>query len=113
MQTFRGARQCLALPELNEMLKDLSLRGRCHPLYDFAGSVSNLALPLFRADDIAVGTAANVRNRPETEGIIGFFLNSLVMRTDLSGNPSFEELLFRVREVTLGAYAHEEVPFKS
>src|SRR5712692_7629179 len=52
------------------------------------------------------------RNRRETEGLIGFFINTIVMRTDVSGNPSFRELLRRVKDVALGAYAHQELPFE-
>ena len=61
-------------------------------------------------DDIVVGTDVANRNRAETEPLIGFFVNLLVLRTDLSGNPSFRELLKRVRQVTLEAYAHQDLP---
>jgi non-ribosomal peptide synthetase component F len=65
-----------------------------------------------KQEDILVGSAIANRNRSEIEGLIGFFVNSLVLRTDLSGNPSFSELLRRTREVTLGAYTHQDLPFE-
>jgi non-ribosomal peptide synthetase component F len=62
-------------------------------------------------EDIVVGTDMANRNRQETERLIGFFINLLVLRTDLRGNPSFRELLKRVRESALEAYAHQDLPF--
>jgi non-ribosomal peptide synthetase component F len=63
-------------------------------------------------EDIAVGTTALGRGRPELERLIGVFVNMVVLRTDLSGDPRFDELLERVREVTLEAYDHQDVPFE-
>ncbi|HEX8150236.1 MAG TPA: amino acid adenylation domain-containing protein [Pyrinomonadaceae bacterium] len=62
--------------------------------------------------DISVGTPVAGRNRPEVEGLIGLFVNMLVLRTDLSDDPTVRELLGREREVALGAYAHQDVPFE-
>src|ERR1044071_2763522 len=61
--------------------------------------------------DILIGTPSANRNRAETESVIGFFINTIVLRTQFSGELTFRELLGRVRDVALGAYAHEDLPF--
>ena len=63
-------------------------------------------------DDIVVGSPVANRNRSEVEGLIGYFVNMLALRTDLSGDPSFRDLLRRVREVALAAYEHQDLPFE-
>jgi amino acid adenylation domain-containing protein len=62
-------------------------------------------------DDVVVGTDVANRDRAEIEGLIGFFVNALVLRTDLAGDPTVGELLARVRETVLGAFAHQDMPF--
>ncbi|HEV7402337.1 MAG TPA: amino acid adenylation domain-containing protein, partial [Chthoniobacteraceae bacterium] len=64
-------------------------------------------------DDLVVGSYIANRNRAEVESIIGFFVNTVVLRTDLSGAPTFREALHRVRDVALGAYAHQDMPFET
>ena len=61
--------------------------------------------------DLAIGTDVANRTRLETEGLIGFFVNQLVLRADLAGDPTFRDLLRRVRTTTLEAYANQDVPF--
>jgi non-ribosomal peptide synthetase component F len=63
-------------------------------------------------EDIVVGSPIANRTRVETEPLIGFFSNTIVLRADLSGNPSFREIVRRVRESAIGAYAHQDLPFE-
>jgi amino acid adenylation domain-containing protein len=113
VQTFRGAHQYVALPvELSEALANLSRRTGVTLFMTLYAAFGTLLYRYTGSSDIVVGTPVANRNRQEIEGLIGFFVNTLVLRTDLSGNPSFEQLLRRVREVTLGAYAHQDLPFE-
>ena len=62
-------------------------------------------------EDVVLGSPTANRHRPGTEGLFGFFVDNLVLRLDLAGDPTFRALLARAREVALGAYAHPDVPF--
>ena len=63
-------------------------------------------------DDLVIGSPAANRDRPETEGLLGYFLSTLAYRFDLTGDPSFRQLLGRVRTTALEAYAHQDLPFE-
>ncbi|HEU4508569.1 MAG TPA: condensation domain-containing protein, partial [Pyrinomonadaceae bacterium] len=113
VQTFNGANQSITLPvELTTGLKALTQREGVTLFMTLLAAFQTLLWRYSGQEDIVVSTGIANRNRAETEPLIGFFVNTLVLRTDLSGEPSFTELLRRVREVTLGAYAHQDVPFE-
>lgn len=113
MQTFRGARVSLVLSHsLSYALKDLSNRARASRFMTLLAAFKLLLHRHTGEEDLVVGSPIAGRNRRETEKLIGFFLNTLVLRTDLSGNPSFRELLARVRDGALDAYAHQDIPFE-
>jgi non-ribosomal peptide synthetase component F len=113
MQGFKGARLPLSIThEVSEKLKELSRREGVTLFMTMLAALDVLLRYYSKQDDLVVGTNVANRNRGETEGLIGFFVNMLLMRGDLSGNPGFVELLRRVREVCLGAYAHQDVPFE-
>ncbi len=113
MQTFRGGALSFELaPELSAALNALSRRAGCTLFMTLLAAFQALLARYSGQDDIVVGTFIANRHRPEVEGLIGFFVNNLVLRTDLSGDPTFRELLGRALEVCLGAYAHQDVPFE-
>jgi amino acid adenylation domain-containing protein/FkbH-like protein len=113
VQTFNGAHQSLTLPvELTTELKALTQREGVTLFMTLLAAFQTLLWRYSGQEDIVVSTGIANRNRAETEPLIGFFVNTLVLRTNLSGDPTFAELLERVREVTLGAYAHQDVPFE-
>ena len=76
------------------------------------GALSILLSRWSGQDDVLVGSPVAGRGRPETEGMVGLFVNTLALRTDLSEDPDFREVVRRVRAATVGAYAHQEVPFE-
>ncbi|MGD1807089.1 condensation domain-containing protein [Dapis sp. BLCC M126] len=98
-------------PTITEKLQALSRQQGVTLFMTLLAAWQTLLYRYTNSDDIVVGTDIANRNRAETESLIGFFVNLLVIRTNLSGNPTFKELLKRVQEVTLGAYAHQDLPF--
>ncbi len=112
-QTFRGATESFSLSaKLTEALKALSLQEGVTLFMTLLTAFKTLLYRYSGQEDIAVGSPIANRNQTETENLIGFFVNTIVLRTDVSGNPSFRELLHRVRECTLSAYAHQDLPFE-
>jgi amino acid adenylation domain-containing protein/FkbM family methyltransferase len=113
VRTFRGGVELLELDqELSEKLRALSQRESVTLFMLLLAVFKLLLLKYSGQQDIVIGADVANRNRAETENLIGFFVNMLVLRTDLSGNPTFTELLHRVREVCLEAYAHQDLPFE-
>jgi len=113
IQQFHGARQvCHLSQELTERLKQISLDERVTLFMTLLAAFKVLLWRYTYQDDIVLGSPIANRTRAETEGLIGFFVNTLVLRTNLSGDPSFRDLLKRVKEVAVGAYNHQDVPFE-
>jgi amino acid adenylation domain-containing protein len=113
IQTFVGATESKLLPaRITTELEELS-RQTGATMFMTTAAVYQMLLHLYTGrPDVVIGTATANRTRAEFEALIGFFTNTLVLRTDFSGNPTFRELLGRVREAALGAYSHQDVPFE-
>jgi surfactin family lipopeptide synthetase A len=112
--TLRGSTYRLTLPKwLGDALKELSRREGVSLYMTLVAAFQTLLYRYTGQDDLVIGTVPAGRTPAETEGLIGFFVNTLALRTDLSGNPTFGELLGRVREALLEAQAHQDLPFES
>ena len=112
-QSYRGAIETAVLPSsLLKAVKALSQQEGASLFMTLLAAFQILLSRYTGQEDITVGSPIAGRNRMELEGLIGFFVNTLVLRGDLSGNPTFRELLRRTKEVTLGAYAHQDLPFE-
>lgn len=113
MQSYKGERQSFLIAhDLTNALKALSLQEGATLYMTLLTAFNVLLYRYTHQEDILVGSPIAGRTRVETEDLIGFFINPLVLRTDLSGNPSFRVLLARVRETALQAYTHQDLPFE-
>ena len=110
--SVHGARQFFAIPaSTTEALRALSRSEDATLFMTLLAGFQALLHLLTAQDDISIGVSVANRTRAEMERLIGFFVNILILRTDLSGNPTFRTLLQRVRETTLNAYSHQNLPF--
>ena len=112
-ESFSGARHFLELEK--SLVDDLGAVGRkenCTLFMVFLAAFQTLLAKYTEREDIIIGSPIANRNRAETEALIGSFMNTVVLRTDLSGDPEFKELLHRVRKMSLDSYAHQDLPFE-
>jgi non-ribosomal peptide synthetase component F len=113
VQSFAGASKSFVLSgDMNRALSQLSQSEGATRFMVLLAAFKVLLHYYGKQEEIVVGINVANRNRREIEALIGFFVNTLALRSNLGGNPSFRELLQRVREVALGAYAHQDLPFE-
>ena len=112
IQNFRGARVYVSYPKsLLDGLKELSRREGVTMFMTLMAAFKTLIYRYTNQHDVLISTPIGTRLRPETESLVGYLLNLLIVRTDLSGDPTFRELLKREQDACVGAFAHQEVPF--
>ncbi|HEY4588616.1 MAG TPA: condensation domain-containing protein, partial [Thermoanaerobaculia bacterium] len=113
VQSYRGNHVDLRLENaLKESLERLTRRLGVTPFMALLAGYATLLCRYSGQSDVVVGTPIANRGHAEVEGLIGFFANTLALRVDLSGDPGFDALARRVREMALGAYAHQDFPFE-
>ncbi|MEH2423097.1 MAG: amino acid adenylation domain-containing protein [Nostoc sp.] len=113
VQTYQGAAQSLILPQtLSASLTELSHQEGITLFMTLLAAFGTILHRYTGQEDILIGSPIAGRNRSEIEGLIGFFINTVVLRTDFVGNPSFRSVLSRVRQMALDAYAHQDMPFE-
>jgi amino acid adenylation domain-containing protein len=113
IQSYRGASQSVILPKgLSEALKAVAQQESVTLYMMLLAAFVTLLYRYTGQDDLTIGSPIANRNREQTESLIGFFVNTLVMRANVADNPSYRELLRRVRTITLEAYAHQDLPFE-
>ncbi|HEY0737024.1 MAG TPA: amino acid adenylation domain-containing protein [Herpetosiphonaceae bacterium] len=113
VQTFRGARRTFAVPQaISARLAALAQAESATLFMTLLAAFDVLLARYSSQDEIVVGSPIAGRQRAESINLIGCFINTLILRADLSGNPSFRQLLGRVRQTCLGAYAHGDLPFE-
>jgi amino acid adenylation domain-containing protein len=111
--TFQGKRRSWRLPqELGEDLQNVARQEGVTTFMLLLAALKALVSRYTSQDDIVIGSPFSNRGHVELEGLIGLFANTVVLRTDLSGDPSFRELLGRVRVTALDAFAHQDLPFE-
>ena len=111
--SYRGARQSRVLPaQLTRRIQEMTSNVGVTQFMTFLAAFQALLYCYTGQEDMSVGAPVANRTGVELEGLIGCFVNTLVFRTDLSGDPSFRDLLLRVRETCRGAYAHQDLPFE-
>ncbi len=112
-RTSFGAIESLLLPKpLTRAIKALGQREDVTPFMIFLAAFNVLLYRYCGQDDVVIGSPTANRIQSETEGLIGAFANTLLLKSDLSGDPSFRELLRRVKDVSLGAFGNQSVPFE-
>jgi amino acid adenylation domain-containing protein len=112
IQNFRGARVYVSYPKsLLDGLKELSRHEGVTMFMTLMAAFKTLIYRYTNQHDVLISTPIGTRLRPETENLVGYLLNLLIVRTDLSGDPTFRELLKREQDACVGAFAHQEVPF--
>ncbi|HEV2846704.1 MAG TPA: condensation domain-containing protein, partial [Thermoanaerobaculia bacterium] len=113
LQTFQGESVPLRIPEeVSGALRELGRHRGMTPFITLLAGFETLLCRYAGQDDVMVGTTVANRSRAELEGLIGFFVNTLALRGDLSGDPAFSALLTRTRKAVLGAFAHQDLPFE-